>query len=133
MLRKLFWQLPEWFRALGAGGAGALTDLVVLALCVEKLHLSPLVGAVVGFLTGSVVGYVFYWAIVFPHVQERRHKRQFLLFLFTCVMGLLATELGLYLFTILLHIHYIAVKILITFAVFFLSYGIRRRFIFRAG
>ena len=129
----------EIVRFLIVGGLAFVVDFSVLSFTTEHIfqmeHGWGLYGATaLGFLAGVVVNYVLSILFVFQKARNDlsyRTYNTFLVFAGLGFIGLLLTELGMYLGVGILAVNYQAAKILVTGIVLFWNYLSRKLIIFR--
>ncbi|MCK5834596.1 MAG: GtrA family protein [Lentisphaeria bacterium] len=122
--------LLEVTKSLICGGVSTLVDLLVLTGLVELVDLNSHLAILLGFLSGMAVNYVLNILIVYRHSPVDCHvkavKQFFIISIFTILIGM-----GLiYLLTDLVGLHYFLAKVMVTLVVFFLSFVLRKKFIF---
>lgn len=131
--------LYEFLRYCVVGGCAFLVDAGTLALF-NQVILPELFGyrlyiaAAIGFIVGLIFNYIFSLIFVFKSAKERKAGRTVSAFFIFAVIGLIGlglTELGMYLGTYLLGIHYMLVKIVVTGFVLMWNYLSRKILIFK--
>lgn len=125
--KNLFVQL---FRYTFSGGVAFVADFGLLYVLTDVLGVYYLLSSVVGFLAGQVITYLFsaYWIFTQRRFDNRLHE--FALFVIIGVVGLLITALFMWLFTDLLHVHYLLSKVLTTIIATGWSFSARKFFLF---
>ena len=84
-----------------------------------------------GFIIGLVVNYLLSLLFVFKKNTEKgKHWKAFFLFAVIGMIGLVLTELGMWLGVEILAIHYLFVKVIVTLLVLLWNYLGRKFFIF---
>lgn len=129
--------LAEFARYIVVGAASFAADLMVLVGVRELLLKSCIwgvyVAAVVGFIAGLAVNYIL--SIKFCFVAAKSGKgrtpRAFILFTVICILGLLWTELGMWLGVGILEQNYILVKIFVSGVVLIWNYTAKKFVVFR--
>ena len=103
----------------------------VKGLLTEVVGLHYLVSAAIGFMLGLVSVYLLsiHWVFTTRRVQKSHHEA--LIFAIIGFGGLGINELGLYLLTEALMLHYAVSKLLVTGLVFGWNFGIRKILLFR--
>ena len=130
--------LFEFIRYLIVGGSAFLVDFGVLVLfntiLPELLGYRLYIATAFGFIAGLIFNYIFSILFVFKSARDKKTGRSlgaFMLFTLIGVVGLGLTELGMYVGTELLHIHYMLVKIIVTVIVLMWNYLGRKFFVFK--
>lgn len=129
----------EIFRYLIVGGSSFIVDFGTL--CIFKEFILPdwngygvLVATAIGFVAGLIFNYIFSLLFVFnAAIEEHKGKtaKDFLIFTIVGIIGLILTELGMYVGVNLMGIYYMLVKIVVTVIVLFWNYIGRKVLIFR--
>ena len=127
----------EFLRYAVVGGVSFAADFVSIVLLEESLLKSYAwgiyVAVVCGFIVGLVVNYVLSLKFVFTasdYADRGRSISAFVLFGIIGLVGLLLTELGMWLGVSILGIHYTLVKIVVTGGVLLWNYLARRLIVF---
>ena len=130
--------LGEFLRYAVVGGVAFLVDFGVLVAAQEFLFKHFAAGVylstVCGFLAGLVVNYILSLIFVFIQAKDRGKGRSvgaFLVFGVIGALGLLWTELGMWLGVAVLEFDYRLVKVFVTAAVLLWNYLGRKLIIFR--
>ena len=129
--------LFEFLRYAVVGGIAFVVDFGTLVAAQEIYLKSFLAGVyiatVLGFIVGLVVNYALSLWFVFTSVKDRGKGRSigaFLVFGVIGLLGLVWTELGMWLGIELLHLNYMLVKVFVTGAVLLWNYLGRKILIF---
>lgn len=129
--------VAEFARYIAVGGAAFVADLAVL-VAVRELLLKPYawgvyVAAVIGFMAGLAVNYIL--SIKFCFVAAKAGKGRtlgaFILFTVICILGLLWTEIGMWLGIGVLEQNYILVKVVVSGIVLVWNYTAKKFLVFR--
>lgn len=127
----------EFLRYAVVGGVSFAADFASIVLLEESLlknYAWGIYAAVVcGFIVGLVVNYVLSLRFVFTasdYANRGRSVSAFVLFGIIGLVGLLLTELGMWLGVSVLGIHYTLVKIVVTGGVLLWNYLARRLIVF---
>ncbi|MCB1758887.1 MAG: GtrA family protein [Gammaproteobacteria bacterium] len=132
-IAKLGSSIPEneLLRYFLASGFALGVDYGTLLLLTEVVGLHYLVSAAIGFMLGLVSVYLLsiHWVFTTRRVQKSHHEA--LIFAIIGFGGLGINELGLYLLTEALMLHYAVSKLLVTGLVFGWNFGIRKILLFR--
>ena len=128
----------EFLRYVVVGGVAFLVDFGTLVAC-QELFLSNYSWGVYlatcfGFITGLVANYVLSLIFVFTQAKDKGKGRSigaFVIFGVIGLLGLLFTELGMWVGIELLAWNYMIVKVLVTGAVLVWNYLGRKILIFR--
>lgn len=132
--------LFEFLRYAVVGGIAFVVDFGTLVAAQEIYLKSFLAGVyiatVLGFIVGLVVNYALSLWFVFTSVKDRDKGRSlgaFLVFGVIGLLGLVWTELGMWLGIEQLHLNYMLVKVFVTGAVLLWNYLGRKILIFNGG
>ena len=126
--RHIRWELLRYLLA----SAGALVvDAGSLYLFTEYAGLHYLVSAGIGFLLGMATIYLLSIGWVFSNRRVKKTHHEILIFALIGVVGLGINELGLYLLTEFLSIHYMISKLLVSCLVFSWNFLARKLILFR--
>jgi putative flippase GtrA len=120
------------------GGSAFLVDFGVLVLLNNILPelngLRLYVATASGFIAGLTFNYILSVRFVFISARNSRvgrSFRDFIIFTLVSAVGFGLTELGMYIGTELIHMHYALVKIVVTGIVLMWNYIGRKIFIFK--
>ena len=119
---KLFKQI---FKFGIVGGIAFVIDYSILVICKELLGLNVLLSAAIAFSISVIVNYILSVKWVFD-VNNDNKKKNFILFVVLSIVGLLLTELIMWLGTDKLKISYLIVKIVATIIVMVFNFVTRK-------
>lgn len=126
----------EFLRYVVVGGAAFVADLTVL-VAVRELFLKPYpcgvyVAAVIGFAAGLAVNYILSIKYCFVAAREGKGRTfgAFLLFAVICILGLVWTEIGMWIGVGVLEQNYILVKIVVSGIVLVWNYTAKKFLVF---
>lgn len=119
----------QFFRYVFVGGVATVVDWGVLFVLTDLCKLYHLISAIVSFIAGLMVNFVLSKLLVF-NANEARVNKVFELLGYAVigVVGLGITELIMYLFSDLAHLHYMLSKMIATAVVLIWNY-LARKFI----
>ena len=123
---KLFVQI---FRFGFVGGLAFLIDYGVLIFFKEILYLNLLISAALGFCVSVIFNYIASVKWVFDINQDNSKSKSFFLFIVFSIIGLLLTELIMFLGSDVLKINYMIVKIFATTIVMVFNFITRKMFL----
>jgi putative flippase GtrA len=131
--------IGEFFRYLFVGGTAFLVDITLLYIFKNYIFYNlaetgVYISTAIGFMGGLVYNYIFCLVFVFKSAKERDKGKSvgsFLVFGIIGVVGLLITELGMYIGLEIFTVNYLIVKVIMTGIVLLWNYGIRKIMIFR--
>ncbi len=123
---KLFAQI---FKFGIVGGLAFVVDFAVLTFCVEVLNLSEAIGTALGFTISVIFNYILSIFWVFDVNKEKSQKKNFVLFIVLSIIGLLITELIMWLGSKVMGIDYRIVKIIATAIVMVFNFITRKIFL----
>ncbi len=128
----------EFMRYAVVGGIAFLVDFGTLVTCqelyLEKFSWGVYVATVAGFCSGLAVNYILSLLFVFTQAKDRGRGRSlgaFAIFGIIGLLGLLWTELGMWLGVGILSLNYMVVKVFVTGAVLAWNYLGRKLLIFK--
>jgi putative flippase GtrA len=130
--------LKEFFRYLLVGGSAFIIDFTILYLFKTYVFhnigiMGIYISTALGFIGGLVYNYILSLIYVFDTAKENnkgKSIRAFIIFALIGIVGLLITELGMYVGVELFTINYIIVKVLVAGIVLLWNYFARRVLIF---
>ncbi len=105
-------------------------DFSILTISVEVLGLHYLLGGILGFITGTTLSYILSVTWVFPYKTIKNKRMEYGLFTGIGLFGLLLNILFLWFFTDIAEIHYLISRPIGAFIVFFISFFLRKKFLF---
>ena len=111
------------------GGTAFLIDYAVLFCCKEFLGFSVLLSAAAGFTVSVIYNYIASVKWVFDVDKEKDPKRNFIIFIILSIVGLILTEIIMWIGTDLMHINYLIVKIIATAIVMVFNFVTRKMFL----
>ena len=112
------------------GGGAFLVDFSLLYLLTDKVELNYLLSATIAFIVGLLVNYFLsiYW--VFTNSITSNKLLEFLIFALIGGVGLLFTDLFMWIFTSIIGIYYLLSKIVTTIVVYLWNFFARKYIIF---
>ena len=124
--RKLLLQI---FKFLFVGGLAFLIDYVSLIICKEIFQLSTLLASAIAFTISVIVNYILSVTWVFEVDETKSKKQNFIIFIVFSILGLIITEIIMYLGSDVLKISYLIVKIVATAIVMVFNFVTRKIFL----
>lgn len=122
-----FW--VQLFRYLFVGTTAFIFDFTILFFLTSKLHIPYLISTTLAFLVGVTINYLLSILWVFNTKEGVNRKKEFILFLIVAVIGLILTDLFMWLFTDKVHFFYLVSKIVTTVIVYFWNF-LGRRYVY---
>lgn len=122
--------LKEFHRYFWAGCLAFGSDFVVLALLTSGLGIHYLISNVFGFLAGLTVSYSLAVKWVFLYRRLENHYYEFLIFAAIAFLGLLVSELALWLLVEFISMHYLVAKVIVAWLVFTLNFALKKTALF---
>ncbi|MCP3867193.1 MAG: GtrA family protein [Gammaproteobacteria bacterium] len=121
----------EFLRYFIASGMAFAVDFSTLYLLTNYAGIHYLASAAAGFILGLATVYLLSirWVFSARRIKDSRHE--LIVFSVIGMGGLGINELGLYLMTEFLLLHYMTSKILVSFLVFSWNFGVRKLVLFR--
>lgn len=111
------------------GGLAFVIDYGIMVLCKELLDFSILLSVALGFIVSVIFNYILSIAWVFNVDKEKDKKKNFILFILLSIVGLILTEIIMYVGTDIFRIHYLIVKIIATAIVMVFNFITRKMFL----
>jgi putative flippase GtrA len=130
--------IEGFFRYLLVGGTAFLVDITLLYVFknyvfADLAETGVYIATAIGFTGGLIYNYIFCLVFVFKSAKEQDKGKSigsFLVFGIIGAVGLLLTELGMYVGIEILAINYLIVKVIMTAIVLLWNYGVRKIVIF---
>ncbi|MDD6478366.1 MAG: GtrA family protein [Oscillospiraceae bacterium] len=129
-MKKLMLQLVKFG---GVGFLCFLIDFAILSLLTEAFKVNYLVSSAIAFSVSVVVNYVLSVVFVFDVDCQNNKKRNFILFVFFSVIGLILTELIMKLGVDIISWDYRVVKIAATAIIMIYNFVTRKLFLEKKG
>ncbi len=123
---KLFQQI---FKFGIVGGIAFIIDYGIMIISKELLGFSILLSAGLGFTISVIFNYIASTKWVFNVNKEKDEKKNFILFMIFSVIGLILTELIMFVGTNIINISYLIVKIAATAIVMVFNFITRKLFL----
>ena len=118
------------FRYLFTGGTAFLIDFGLLYFFTDVVGLYYLLSSIISFTAGTLITYFFSIFWVFNQRKLNSKIQEFIVFAIISVVGLLLTSFFLWLFTDVLHQHYLISKIIASIIVFFWNFVAKKSVLF---
>ena len=122
--------LLQLFRYTFVGGFAFLVDFGTLFFLTEFFHIHYLVSAGIAFIFGLTINYFLSVLWVFSCRTMESRLLEFFLFALIGLVGLVSTELFLWILTDILLIYYLLSKIITTIVVYFWNFFARKLMLF---
>ena len=119
----------QFFRYLLVGSTSFVFDFAILYLLTSIVHIPYLISTTLAFIVGLTVNYFLSIIWVFNTKDGVNRKREFTLFCIVGVIGLILTDLFMWLFTDKVHFFYLVSKIVTTVIIFFWNF-LGRRYVY---
>ncbi len=117
------------FKFVIVGGIATVIDWIIYYLLYNFLHIPPLVANILSFSVSVIYNYTASVKWVFDVNQNKNKKRMFIEFMIFSVIGLLLTELLLWLFIDLMSMNAMIAKIIATAIVMVFNFITRKIFL----
>ena len=111
------------------GGIAILIDYIVLFCCKEFIGLSVLLSAAIAFTVSVVYNYIASVKWVFDVNKEKSAKKNFVIFIILSIIGLIITEIIMWIGSDIMKINYLIVKIIATAIVMVFNFITRKMFL----
>ena len=134
--RKLFFYetsnwMVQFMRYIFVGGFAFVVDYFLLYICTELGRLHYLLSATLSFVVGLIVNYILSTKWIFTKSKISSTTIEFFVYGIIGVIGLILTDILLYIFTDLMHIHYMISKIITAVIVMIWNFIGRRTILFK--
>ena len=116
----------QFFRFIFVGGTAFLIDFFIYFALVQFLNVNYLISAAIAFFISVLANYYLSTSWVFNQSQIENRAIEFNLFLAISFVGLIFTEILLYVFTDMFSINYLWSKIFASILVLFWNFSARR-------
>lgn len=123
---KLFQQI---FKFGIVGGIAFIIDYGIMVISKELLGFSILISAGLGFTISVIFNYIASIKWVFNVNKDKNEKKNFILFMIFSIIGLILTELIMFVGTNIVNISYLIVKIAATAIVMVFNFITRKLFL----
>ena len=111
------------------GGIAFLIDYIVLFCCKEFIGLSVLLSAAIAFTVSVIYNYIASVKWVFDVNREKSAKKNFVIFIILSIIGLIITEIIMWIGSDIMKINYLIVKIIATAIVMVFNFITRKIFL----
>lgn len=111
------------------GGIAFVVDYVTLIICHELLNIEVLLSTGIAFTVSVIINYILSVKWVFDVDESKSKKKNFIIFIIFSILGLLLTELIMWLGADILKINYLIVKIFATGVVMVFNFVTRKKFL----
>lgn len=111
------------------GGIAFFIDYAVLFCCKEFLGLNVLLSAAIAFIVSVIYNYIASIKWVFNVNKEKSAKKNFIIFIVLSIIGLIITEIIMWIGSDLVGINYLLVKIFATAIVMVFNFITRKIFL----
>lgn len=124
--KELFIQI---FRFLIVGGLAFVIDYATLVICKEVFNIPVLISSAIAFTVSVIANYILSVKWVFNVDKSKSKEKNFIIFIIFSIIGLLLTELIMWLGTDIIGISYLIVKIVATAIVMIFNFITRKLFL----
>lgn len=111
------------------GGIAFIIDYLSLIICKEVFHLNTLSSAAIAFTISVIYNYIASVKWVFDVNKEKNEKTNFIIFIVLSIVGLIITEIIMWLGSDVMGISYLIVKIVATAIVMVFNFITRKMFL----
>lgn len=111
------------------GGIAFIIDYLSLITCKEVFHLNTLLSAAIAFTISVIYNYIASVKWVFDVNKEKNEKTNFIIFIVLSIVGLIITEIIMWLGSDVMGISYLIVKIVATAIVMVFNFITRKMFL----
>lgn len=136
MIKKIFiYDTTNWtiqlFRYVFVGGFAFIVDYSLLFLLTESLGIYYILSATISFIAGLIINYIISTQWIFKKSRLSNTAIEFIVYGIIGVIGLLLNDLILYLFTDIMHNHYMISKLIAAALVMGWNFVGRRTILFK--
>lgn len=121
--------LLQIFKFVIVGGIAFTIDYLVLILCKELLNINVLISAAIAFIISVIFNYILSIKWVFEVNEKNSEKRNFIIFIIFSIMGLILTEIIMWIGVNIFNFNYLVVKIIATIIVMIFNFVTRKKFL----
>lgn len=121
--------LIQIFKFLIVGGIAFLIDYFTLFCCKEFINLSVLLSTAIAFTISVIYNYIASIKWVFNVNNENSAEKNFVIFIILSIIGLIITEIIMWLGSNIIGINYLIVKIIATIIVMVFNFITRKLFL----
>ena len=125
-MKKLFEQIIKFGIV---GGLAFLIDYGIMVLCKEVFKFDVLVAAGFGFTVSVIFNYIASVKWVFNVNENNSKSKQFITFIIFSIIGLIITEIIMYIGTDIMKVSYLIVKVGATLIVMVFNFITRKLFL----
>ena len=111
------------------GTIAFIIDYIILIICKEVFNINVLLSAAIAFTISVIVNYILSMVWVFDVNKEKNKRKNFIIFMVFSIIGLILTEIIMWIGTDLMHISYLIVKIIATAIVMVFNFVTRKKFL----
>ena len=111
------------------GGLAFIIDYATIIICKEIFNINVLLSAAIAFTVSVIFNYILSIKWVFDEKQKRSKEKNFIYFIILSIIGLILTEIIMWIGTDLVNIHYLFVKIIATAIVMVFNFITRKAFL----
>lgn len=111
------------------GAVAFVIDYGIMVLCKEIFHFSVLLSAGFGFTISVIFNYIASVKWVFNVKDDNNKSKQFITFIIFSIIGLILTEIIMYIGTDIINISYLIVKVAATLIVMVFNFITRKLFL----
>ena len=123
--KKLFKQI---YRFLIIGIIAFIIDYLVLIFSKEVINLNIYLSTFIAFVVSVIFNYILSVKWVF-NVKTKKSKKNFIFFIFFSIIGLIITELNMFIGVTLIELYYLIVKLFATVIVMVYNFITRKLFL----
>lgn len=126
----------EFLRYLLVGGSAFLLDFIIMYVCNEFvfkgqfLYISVFLGYIVGLIYNFILSCAYVFRDGFKKIKDKEFK-SFIIFTIIGIIGLVLTEILMFIFVDLMNINYMLSKVITGIIVVFWNYIARKIVIFK--
>jgi len=120
----------QLFRSVFTSQVSFQIDLFLYYTLINFLSVHYLAASVIGFITGTTLNYFLSILWIFPDRKLKTRKMEYSTFILTGVAGAAINTAALWFFIDIMGAHYMTSKIVVAALVFFVTFILRKAFIF---
>ena len=121
--------LNQFIRFAGVGGAAFVIDYGLLIILTSLFGVFYMVSATISYIVSVVFNYAMSMRFVFSHRKDMSRMREFVIFVILSTIGLILTNIGMYVGVDICNVDYRITKIVATAMVTMFNFVTRRAFL----
>jgi putative flippase GtrA len=120
----------QFIKYVFVGGTAFILDFSTYFFFTDIVHIHYLLASTFSFIVGLITNYTLGTLFVFGSRKVEKRRNEFLLVALISVGGMLLTLLLLWMFTELMHVHYLTSKVIASVLVLVYNFSLRKKVIY---